>query len=92
MRPPLITSIRVENFRALRSLQVRNLSPLTVLIGPNGSGKSTLFDLFAFLSECFTDSVRTACDRRGGLRQIRSRGGHGPVLVELSYREAPKSA
>jgi predicted ATPase len=91
MRPPLITSIRVENFRALRSLQVRNLSPLTVLIGPNGSGKSTFFDLFAFLSECFTDSVRTACDRRGGLRQIRSRGGRGPVLVELSYREAPKS-
>jgi predicted ATPase len=91
MRPPLITSIRVENFRALRSLEVRHLSPLTVLIGPNGSGKSTFFDVFAFLSECFAENVRAACDRRGGLRQIRSRGGRGPVVVEFSYRETPDS-
>ncbi len=91
MRPPLITSIRVENFRALRNLEVRHLSPLTVLIGPNGSGKSTFFDVFAFLSECFAENVRAACDRRGGLRQIRSRGSSGPVVVEFSYREAPKA-
>src|SRR5262249_38565234 len=91
MRPPLITSIRVENFRALRNLAVQQLSPLTVLIGPNGSGKSTLFDVFAFLNECFTENVRAACDRRGGLRQMRSRGGAGPILIELSYREASQS-
>jgi predicted ATPase len=91
MRPPIVTSIRVRNFRALHDLEVRGLSPLTVLIGPNGSGKSTFFDLFAFLSECFTENIRSACDRRGGLREIRSRGGEGPIQVELSYREAPKS-
>src|SRR5262249_49059460 len=58
---------------------------------PNGSGKSTLFDVFAFLNECFTENVRAACDRRGGLRQMRSRGGAGPILIELSYREASQS-
>ncbi|MFW5868479.1 MAG: AAA family ATPase, partial [Armatimonadota bacterium] len=62
---PRIEQLRVRNFRALRDLQLRNITPLTVLVGPNGSGKSTVFDVFAFLSECFTDGLRRAWDRRG---------------------------
>lgn len=90
-RPPHISKLTIENYRALRDLKVDGLRSLTVLIGPNGSGKSTLFDVFAFLSECFTASVRTACDRRGGLGEIRTRGSSGPVAFEISYRESPKS-
>ena len=41
----------MENFRALRKVDLKHLTPLTVLVGPNGSGKSTVFDVFAFLSE-----------------------------------------
>jgi predicted ATPase len=90
-RPPHISKLTIENYRALRDLKVDGLRSLTVLIGPNGSGKSTFFDVFAFLSECFTTSLRSACDRRGGLREIRSRGSSGPVAFEISYRENPKS-
>lgn len=48
--PPRIESLSVRNFRALRKIDLKDLTPLTVLIGPNGSGKSTVFDVFAFLS------------------------------------------
>lgn len=85
--PPRITALRVRNYRALRDFALTDLTPLTVLMGPNGSGKSTVFDVFAFLSECFTDGVRKAWDRRGRFRELRSRGGEGPILVEFKYRE-----
>jgi predicted ATPase len=55
-----ITELRVENFRALRKIHLKNITPLTVLLGPNGSGKSTVFDVFAFLSECFESGLRRA--------------------------------
>ena len=87
--PPRITGLRVRNYRALRDLALTKLTPLTVLLGPNGSGKSTVFDVFAFLSECFTDGVRKAWDRRGRFRELRSRNSRGPIVVELKYREKP---
>lgn len=89
--PPRITRVQTSNFRALRSLDVRDIHPLTVLVGPNGSGKSTFFDVFAFLSDCFTSGIRAACDSRGGLGNIRSRGADGPVAVAISYRETPRA-
>lgn len=51
--PARIEYLRVENYRALRSVEFKVLTPITVLLGPNGSGKSTVFDVFNFLSECF---------------------------------------
>lgn len=57
---PRIEYLRVRNYRALRDVELRDLTPLTVLLGPNGSGKSTVFDVFAFLSECFTVGLRRA--------------------------------
>ncbi len=89
--PPRITSLKVQNYRALRNVVLPDLTPLTVLLGPNGSGKSTVFDVFAFLSECFTDGIRRAWDRRGRLRELCSRESDGPVVIELKYRERPKT-
>lgn len=87
--PPRIESLSVRNFRALRKIDLKDLTPLTVLIGPNGSGKSTVFDVFAFLSECFEDGLRRAWDKRGRLREIKSRGSSGPIVIEIKYRERP---
>ncbi|MDA4891588.1 AAA family ATPase [Streptomyces sp. MPA0124] len=83
-----IESLRVRNYRALRDLELTDITPLTVVAGPNGSGKSTLFDVFAFLAECFDGGLRRAWDRRGRGREIRSRGSEGPVEFEIKYREA----
>ena len=86
-----ITTLNVRNYRALRDVTLKELTPLTVLLGPNGSGKSTVFDVFAFLSQCFTDGVRKAWERRGRFRELRSRDSEGPIIIELKYREHPKS-
>ena len=37
--PARIEYLKVQNFRALQSVEFKNLTPLTVLLGPNGSGK-----------------------------------------------------
>lgn len=88
-RPARIEQLRVENYRALRSVEVKEITPLTILLGPNGSGKSTIFDLFNFLSECFQFGLRHAWDRRGRARELKTRGQGGSVVVELKYREKP---
>ncbi len=85
--PAHVEYLKVQNFRALRSVELRELTPLTVLLGPNGSGKSTLFDVFAFLSECFELGLRRAWDKRGRARELRTRGSDGPVTIEIKYRE-----
>jgi len=87
--PARIESFRVENYRALRSVELKNITPLTVLLGPNGSGKSTVFDVFDFLSECFQFGLRHAWDRRGRAKELKTRGQEGPVVIELKYRERP---
>ncbi len=86
---PRIESIRVENFRALRRVELDDLTPMTVLLGPNGSGKSTVFDVFNFLSECFQFGLRHAWDRRGRGKELKTRGESGPIVFELKYRESP---
>ena len=88
--PSRIESLKVQNFRALRSLEIKDLTPLTALLGPNGSGKSTVFDVFAFLSECFEFGLRNAWDKRGRARELKTRGADGPVTIEIKYREKPR--
>ncbi len=89
--PPRIERLTVKNFRALRDVELKNLTPLTVLLGPNGSGKSSVFDVFAFLAECFESGLRHAWEKRGRARELKSRGEEGPVLIEVAYREQPKA-
>jgi predicted ATPase len=85
--PPRIEYLKVKNFRALREVEFRDITPLTVLLGPNGSGKSTVFDVFAFLAECFELGLRRAWDKRGRAKELRTRGSKGPVSIEIKYRE-----
>ena len=85
--PPRIEYLKVQNFRALREVEFRDLSPLTVLLGPNGSGKSTVFDVFAFLAECFELGLRRAWDKRGRAKELKTRGSDGPVSIVIKYKE-----
>lgn len=85
--PARIESLKVQNFRALREVELKDLTPLTVLLGPNGSGKSTVFDVFAFLAECFELGLRRAWDKRGRGKELKTRGSEGPLSIEIKYRE-----
>jgi predicted ATPase len=91
MTVPRIEYLKVKNYRALHDLELNGLTPLTVFLGPNGSGKSTVFDVFAFLSECFTVGLRKAWDKRNRFKELRTRGADGPIVIELKYREEPVS-
>ena len=84
---PHIESLCIKNYRALRDVKLKDLRPLSVFLGPNGSGKSTLFDVFAFLSECFTVGLRQAWEKRGRFKELRTRGSEGPIEFQLKYRE-----
>jgi predicted ATPase len=89
--PPRIEYLKVKNFRVLHNLELKDIQPFTVFLGPNGSGKSTIFDVFAFLSECFTIGLRRAWDRRGRFKELRTRRSDGNIIIELKYREQPGS-
>lgn len=88
---PRIEELSVKNYRALKDLRLKGITPLTVFLGPNGSGKSTIFDVFAFLSECFSVGLRKAWDKRGRFKELRTRGAGGAIVFELKYREKPRS-
>jgi predicted ATPase len=88
---PRIEYLKICNYRAIKDLELKDITPLTVFLGPNGSGKSTIFDVFAFLSECFQFGLRRAWDKRGRFKELRTRGIEEPIVIELKYREKSKS-
>ena len=83
-----IEQIEIKNYRVFRSIKLAKLPPMTVIIGANGSGKSTLFDVFSFLKDALSGNVATAVARRGGFRELVSRGEEGPVSITVKFRES----
>ena len=82
-----IERIEIRNYRAFRHAVLNDLPPMTVVVGANGSGKSTLFDVFSFLKDALTQNVATAVARRGGFRELVSRGEKGPIGITIKFRE-----
>lgn len=83
-----IESLEIHNYRLFRSAELKNLRRMTVIVGANGSGKTTLFDVFSFLKEALTQNVASALARRGGFRELVSRGEDGPIGITVKFRES----
>jgi predicted ATPase len=83
-----IESISIRRYRVFRDIELTKLPRLSVFVGANGSGKSTLFDVFTFLKDSITQNVASAVARRGGLRELVSRGSSGPICIEVKFRES----
>lgn len=62
----MIEAIHIENFKALKSIDLTELPPLAVFIGKNGVGKTSLFRVFSFLKSCLSQNVRVALQQEGG--------------------------
>lgn len=95
----ILEGIRIQNYRSLRDVTMGKtyedtapdaLPRLMAVIGANGAGKSTLLDALAFIGDCLSDGVETACDRahRGGFERMRSSGVDEPLKFEIRYRES----
>ncbi|MBF9221946.1 AAA family ATPase [Hymenobacter sp. BT662] len=80
---PRLTYLRIKNYRALRDVEFRDLTPLTVLIGPNGSGKSTVLDALDFLAEAVRGNLVGAWEKRNRFQGMRTRGSEGNIEFEV---------
>ena len=80
-----IESIEIKNYRLFRSTGIMQIPRLCVLVGANGSGKSTLFDVFSFLKDALSMNVGRAVAKRGGYRELASRG-HIDEPIELTFQ------
>lgn len=83
-----IEQISVKNFKTLKDVKLTQISLLSVFIGPNGSGKSTFFDVFGFLHDALIHNVRQALQKRGGFKEVVTRGEDGPIEFEFRFRES----
>ena len=83
-----IEQIEIKNYRVFRDVKLTKLPPMTVIIGANGTGKSTLFDVFSFLKDALAGNAASAVARRGGFRELVSRGEKGPIGITIKFRES----
>lgn len=86
-----IEQIAIRNYRCFHNVVFDHLPPMMVLVGANGTGKSTLFDVFSFLKDALTQNVAAAVARRGGFRELVSRGKQGPIGITVKFREGQGS-
>ena len=82
-----IESIEICNYRLFKQASLVKLPRLAVLVGENGAGKSTLFDVFSFLKDALAQNVAKAVAKRGGFKELVSRGEDGPISIVLKFRE-----
>lgn len=87
---PLLTRLRVQNFRSLADVTVE-FGPLTVLVGPNGAGKSNVVDALRFLRDAATRGLAQALIDRDGIQAVRrrSRGESLEVGFEVELQNQP---
>ena len=83
---PRLTYLRIKNYRALRDVEFRDLTPLTVLIGPNGSGKSTVLDALDFLAEAVRGNLVGAWEKRERFRGMRTQGSEELIEFEAEIQ------
>ena len=83
-----IEHIEISNYRCFRNVVLKDLPALAVVVGANGSGKSSLFDVLSFLKDALAQNAAVAVERRGGYRELVSRGERGPIGITIKFRES----
>lgn len=82
-----IESIKIVNYKMFLHAEVKDLPNRAVFIGKNGSGKTSFFDVFGFLHDCLVTNATAAMTKRGGYREVISRGKEGEdIAFEIKLR------
>lgn len=83
-----IESLKIQNYKVFKDVEVRDIPNLAVFLGKNGTGKTTFFDIFGFLHDCLNSNVRTALVKRGGYKEVISREQTGDIEFAIKFRPA----
>ena len=86
----MIEAIHIENFKALKSIDLTELPQLAVFVGKNGVGKTSLFRVFSFLKSCLSKNVRVALQHEGGFngfKDVITRGvdESESIMIQLKF-------
>lgn len=73
MKRPILRSVRIGNFKAIRNSGGLRLTPLTVLIGNNGCGKSSLMEALETFFLFVTQDLDAAFQAWHGIEHIRNK-------------------
>lgn len=65
-----IKSIKIQNYKSLKNIEINDLGDLVAFIGPNMAGKSNLFDALAFLKDSAKHNLLQAIEHRGTFGDI----------------------
>jgi ABC-type iron transport system FetAB ATPase subunit len=84
-----INSVLVENFRALTSITLPNLSDGVVLAGPNGCGKSRVLDSLRLLKSAYGSYQQNESDQWFSEFQIDLRSGRSHLLPLFQDKSKP---
>ena len=86
----MIEAVHVENFKALKSIDLTGLPQLAVFVRKNGVGKTSLFRIFSFLKSCLSKNVRVALQHEGGFngfKDVITRGvdASESIMIQLKF-------
>ena len=49
-----LTELNISHYKSVESVDLQDISPITVLVGCNGAGKSNVVDVLRFLRDAVT--------------------------------------
>ncbi len=81
-----IESLKIQNYKVFRNVEVRDIPNMAVFLGKNGVGKTTFFDVFGFLHDCLNSNIKSALAKRGGFREVISRDQTGDIEFTIKFR------
>ena len=87
-----LSSLKVQGFRSIESLNLDLSSNVTLLVGANGSGKSNIIDAFELLGRIVDGSLQSHLLRHGGMAAQLHRSATGQDAHDLVLEAWSQSA
>ena len=81
MKTPILKSLHIRNFKAIRDSGSLKLTPLTVLIGNNGSGKSSVLESLETVQKCVEENIDAALQMWRGIEHVRNKARQVQIKV-----------